>query len=254
MVKRRIKQKRRRFSSESTRRRVEERNKKTRSVYEIPDDFQMMQIKKAGTYRLDILPYVVEIPTDYAEEGDLHWERTIEVHYNVGPNQVPRLCPRTVGERCPICEKVDKMRRDPEVDDDEIRSLQAKERQLFYVMDVRNPDNGIQILETAYFNFGKAIDRRVFQLQEDEDEDSEEKMNFADPENGMTVKALFEAASFGGNSFLKCDTVDFIRRKTQYTVDICEELPSLDSLLIVPEYDALKAEMEGESESKKTKK
>jgi hypothetical protein len=237
----------RKFSTASTKKRVKARQQKGSSVYRMPDDFDFIKITKAGTYRFDILPYIVEIPTEFAAVGELHWERTIQVHYNIGPNQKVRLCPKTVGKRCPICEALDKMRNDPKVSDEDIKPLKAKERQLFYVVDTKNRDKGVQIFESSYYTFGKSIDTRITQAQEDEDNEVDVE-NFADPENGLTVKAFFEEESIGKQKFMTCSSIDFVPRKSQYEMDTNEELPSLDSLLIVPKYKDLLAEFEGEDE------
>jgi len=236
---------RRQFSTEGTKARAKQKSRRGGTVYTLPDGFDLFKVTKPGTYRLDILPYIVEIPTDFAKVGDLHWERTIFVHFNVGAEQRARLCPKTIGKKCPICEAVETMRNNPNIDDAEVRAMCAKERQLFYIIEPRNADRGIQIYEASYHNFGKAIDRRIFQSEE-EDDNELNVSNFADPEDGLTIKAYFEEATIGGgNKFLKCETLDFITRKTQYDMATIEELPSLDSLIIVPSYKDLKSEYEG---------
>jgi hypothetical protein len=202
----------------------------------VPDGVSMFK-PKAGTMLLDILPFKVGKGNPWADEGALHWERTYHVHRNVGANNEMRVCPRmTAKGRCPICEHRAKLlKKNDEGNEDLIKDLSPKERQLFNVINLKEPDKGVQLWDFSYHLFGKALDARLRNADED---DGWDKFFFL--EDGLTLKIGFAEESMGGRTFLTAETIDFKTRKEDYEDDILEQVHCLDDLLIVPEYDALK--------------
>jgi hypothetical protein len=193
---------------------------------------------KAGVHYLDILPYEAGKGNPYADPGTLHWERTFYVHRGVGPNQEMVICPRmTRKARCPICEHRMKLIQEANEENEElIRDLSPKQRQLFNVIDTKEPDKGVQILDISYHLFGKLLDARIRNSDEDEGWD-----RFFHLEDGFTLRVGFAEKSFGGFAYYEAESIDFKLRKEPYDEEILQKVYCLDDLLIELPYEQIRA-------------
>lgn len=223
----------------SARRRAEEHKSGFDSTsLVLPEGFKLWKIDKAGVKRIDILPFRVGVGNPYADQGELHFERTYWVHRGIGPNNGTYVCPlKTAGKKCPVCEYVAKLKQDKDPSkevDDMIKALLPKERQLWALVDLAEADKGIQIWDVSYHLFGKQLDDAI--KASDEDEGYE---YFADPEDGMTVKVGIDEESFNGMSFYKTVSVGFKPRVDKYSQDFLDSVPCLDDVVLVPDYDSL---------------
>lgn len=215
-----------------------------RTSLKIPEGVSMFAIKKPGVYKVDIIPYVVGKGNPSAQQGKIYWQRTYFNHRNVGPNQNAYACPaKTAGLKCPICEDVTQQFNnvDPSLSEREIKSekqrigqLAAKERQLFNVIDLDNPDPGIQIWETSYHLFGRLLKDRLDNLDVDEDYDY-----FHHPVRGYTLRLTASEETAGTIRFCKVSAIDFKPRKEPYKMDIIRDAYCLDELPKVLSYDEL---------------
>ena len=207
------------------------------TTYNPPDNAGNFYFNKKGVFRLDIIPFRVGEGNPFADEGEVHYERTYFAHKNVGPDEEMVVCSRkTFGEPCPICEKITKLRRDPSTDSELLQELRPKERQLWQVIDVMDRDKGIQILECSYFNgLGQLVDNKI---KDSEEDDGYEK--FFHLEDGMTLKVSVVQESYRGGTYYKPTNVEMKQRKQQYEVSILKEGYCLDSLLKKWDYDKLK--------------
>lgn len=208
----------------------------TSTYLKLPDGAQMFK-PKAGVMLIDILPFVAGKGNPEAEEGCLHWERTYESHRGIGANGDTHVCPRvTLKEPCPVCEfRARKMREGDDTNEDLIRDLSPKKRQLFNVINLKDPDRGVQIWDMSYHLFGKILFARLRNSDEDDGWD-----NFFHLEGGLTLKIGFVEKSFGGFTYLEVETIDFKPRKQDYDDEILEQVYCLDDLLVVTPYDELK--------------
>lgn len=206
------------------------------SCLKLPKDVKMFQPKE-GTMLLDILPFVAGEGNPWAEEGNLHWERQYYVHRGIGANSEWYVCPRmTSKQRCPICEFRKKLMEGGDEDNEKaIADLAPKQRQLFNVIDLRNPDKGVQIWDASYHLFGKLLDERIRTADE---EDDWEKFFFL--EGGLVLKVAFSEESFGSFKYLDAVSIDFKPRKEDYDEEILEKVHCLDELLVEVDYDKLK--------------
>ena len=222
----------------SARKRAEQQKTGFESTYlKIPEGMQMFK-PKAGTMLLDIIPFVAGKGNPWAEEGSIHWERTIWTHRGIGANSDTYICPRmTSKKRCPICEARAKLMKTAEDEEDEqmVKDLAPKQRQLFLLKNLKEPDKGIQLWDISYHLFGKVLDAR---LRNSDEDDNWDKFFFL--EDGYTLRVGFAEESFGGHAFFKAETIDFKPRKTPYEEDILDEVPSLDGMVSELEYDKLK--------------
>ena len=203
------------------------------NFWSMPDGFERFDVK-AGTYRLDILPFRVGKNNPHADEGNEHFERTFWVHKDIGPNKEWHLCSaKSLNKPCPVCEYRAKLARDHETDEEQLKALSPKERQLWCIVDLDNPDQKL-IWEFSKHLFGKQLALKINAADEEDEYDY-----FADPEEGKTVRVVFAQSKLG--KWLDVTDLEFRDRKKQYDADIVDELPCLDDLLIATPYDKLEA-------------
>lgn len=206
------------------------------TAFEMPDDKTQFSLKSDKAVRLDIIPYEVGDGNPWADKGQLHYERTFWVHRSVGVDGTSYVClNKTQGDPCPICEHRAKLRMDPDSDDDLIKDLKPKERQLFNVINTKERNKGVQIWEISHHLFGKRLDKEI---QNSDEDDGYEK--FAELDVGFTLKCAVDAKSFGSNSFYEVTSINFKPRDEDYDEDILEKTTCLDDILIIKDYDELK--------------
>ncbi len=214
-----------------------------------------------GTMYLDIIPYITGDANPQAEEGLMHWEMTYYVHRNVGAGSDTYTCPRmTFKEKCPICEHRRMLTNDDKEGNEEmIKALAPKQRQLLNVINTKKPNDGIMLWDVSTFLFTEELVKRLEAADEDE-----KWGNFYFLEGGFTLRILFGEDSFAGHKFLKADSIDFKPRREDLDESIMEECVCLDQVIINTPYKELKRALlelgnEGEDEddkpsSKATKK
>jgi len=226
------------------------------TAFEIPDGVNLFSIKNEKNVKLDVIPYEVGEGNPYADKGELHYERTFFIHRGIGTDETSYVClSKTCGEKCPICEFRSKLAKDPDADEDQIRALAPKERQLFNVIDVNDRDKGVQLFEISYHLFGKTLDREI--KNSDEDDKYE---NFAELKDGFTLKLGLEEGHAGKASWFEVVSVNFKEREEDYDEDILEKTTCLDDILIIKGYDELKeiflqtADSDDDEDDKESKK
>jgi len=226
------------MSARTKKRAQENKNKGAANTFKLPDGAEMYKPKK-GTKSIDIIPYTVTIDNHPdAEKGEQWWERTYFVHFNIGPEEKPRICPKTFGKPCPICEeRKDLMREDDEANQDLIDELKPKERVLYNIIDLSDQDKGVQLMDMSYFLFGKQLDEEIR-------EGDDEVADFAELKGGKTLKVRWAERSLGTNTFVDASRIDFKDRK-DYDDDILDDSFDLDNILIVRSYEELQAELHG---------
>lgn len=205
---------------------------------QIPADTSIFKPKK-GPYNLDFLPYEVKVDNHpEVSKGDLWYQRTYFVHFNVGDGNEAAICLRTVKKPCPICEHVKELyNSDAQEDNDLAKELKAKERELYNIIDLDDQDKGVQLFDMSYHLFGKALDEEI-------NEGEEELADFAELEGGKTLVCSFRKKKLGTNEFFEVRKIDFEDRD-DYDDDILEEVYDLDSLLNIKDYETLQKELYG---------
>jgi len=208
-----------------------------RTTLKVSDDVNFFALDKTGTKRIDVIPYVAGEGNPACDAGDIYFERTFYVHRGIGPNQESYVClAKTAKKPCPICEYRAKLQRDPNADEDLIKDLAPKERQLWNVIDRDNMDKGVQLWDISHHLFGKIL---YSAIRNSDEEDNYEF--FADLEQGSTLKLGISEESFGGRTFYKVESIIFKPRSEPYDEDIIKQAHCLDECLAVLEYDKLKA-------------
>jgi hypothetical protein len=103
----------------SARKRAESHRTFDRTKINVGRDVSLFAPNKEGMKRVDILAYEVGKGNPEADEGDLHYERTFYVHRRIGSDNNDYVCPnKTAGKKCPICEYRNKLRMDPDADEE----------------------------------------------------------------------------------------------------------------------------------------
>lgn len=219
----------------SARRRVEQHEVGGgRTSVKLPEGMGFFSVKKAGTYRIDVLPFTAGKGNPFADAGELHYERTYFSHRGIGPNNATYVCSaKTFGKRCPVCEH--RMKIDGKADEELIKSLVPKERQLFFVIDHAEKDKGVQCWDQSFHLFGKHLDAKIKNADDDDGYEF-----FADPEKGYTLKVGATEEKGGGFSWCNCSDIEFKARKDSIPDEVLEECPCLDDCLIEMDYDELK--------------
>ena len=224
------------------------------STINLPEGVSSFKLKSDKTVRIDILPFIAGEGNPNADAGVPYWERTFYTHRGIGANSESVIClAMTLNKRCPVCEQRARMAKDPSSDEDAIKELNSKRRQLFAIIDHADRDKGVQIWDISFHLFGKLLAKRISDAEDGEWD------YFWHPTKGLSLKLGVEEKSMGENTFYEVVSIDFIPRKVQYKEDMIEEVPVLDDIIKILSYDELKEKMEaieGDSEksSNKSKK
>lgn len=183
------------------------------------------------TYNLDIIPYEVTDPgnLDKIPEDKLWWRRRYLIHRNIGVENQSYLCPKTIGERCPICEHIAPLRKDWTKHKHIIKPIQAKTRDMFNV-DLGDR-KGIRILDISNFNF-------TDKLMEEIDETGDKYRRFWMTTGGYTIIVRFKMETFDKRDFPKASRIDFESRDN-LSERMLNKAVNLDKVLNVLSYDEL---------------
>ena len=218
------------------RRREEHQSGFTGTSIKLPEDTTLFKIEKAGVRRFDVVPYEVgeKAGNPHADAGDMYFERTIYIHW-IGADSKPYLCPlKTAKKPCPVCEERGKLAQNPDTDKKTITPLLTKQRQLWNVFDRESPEEGVQLWDYSYHNFGKQLDAKLNHADEEDGYDY-----FADPKDGFTLRVGFSKESGGGRTWYQATDIEFKNRKESLASDILEAAHDLDSLLILEDYETI---------------
>ena len=209
----------------------------------LPDGVDRFEIKSTGKHKLDIIPYEAGDNNPDADKGYQICSMTFWTHWvpNLEGKKKPYCCSaRCFKEKCPVCDWVAENR---DADKELIEDLKPKKRMLWNVVDLLaktnegKRDRAIKIWETAYFkSFGEQL-KDLVQV-------SDKYADFDDPEKGMTVQLAVRENDSGFGKF-KIARVDLLPRDEQYDSGIVDKAHCLDELLVKPDYDEVRALLEG---------
>jgi hypothetical protein len=204
----------------------------------LPKEAKLFQIKSDKPLRMDILPYEVGTGNPFADLGSFHYERTYWAHRGIGPDNKSYPCPRenTRGkDRCPICEHREKLREDPEANEDLITSLKPKRRQIFNIIDLNNRDAGVQIWDISFHLFGNVLLEFL-----DDEEFSEERRDWCEFEGGKSLRLGLKEKTFNKQKFYEVTRIDLMDRKSDYDPEkMLEKVFCLDKVIKTISYEDL---------------
>ncbi len=209
----------------------------------LPDGIDVFQPKE-GTVKVDVVPYEVGEGNPFASPGEWYYERTFWVHGGVGPNNESYVCPAKTAKRpCPICEhRAALVKRGGDDDQEEIKALRPKERQLWLLSPLEDGERRVVLWETSFHTFGKLLDKR----RSDADDDEDHIVEFDDFKRGATLKLSFSSEDIGaGRPWLKVYNIDFKPRPSGLPEELLEHGICLDKLIKLLPYEELQRVFEG---------
>jgi hypothetical protein len=211
--------------------------------------------KKTATYYLNLVPFIAGKYNAEADPDDL-WFRSKFRIGKVGADETKIVSPSTYGEDCPMAALYFAMKDNPNIKEKALKKLGTKKRELYYVQDVREKDddgNPVQVtrlLDFSTFLFGDYLDKEM-ESEEYEEEGYDTNM-LADPEEGRTIKIVFEQKSFGKALFSSVSKLSLEPRKgKKITDEMIDELDDPIALLdrkSIKEVKKLMADNESDDE------
>jgi hypothetical protein len=204
---------------------------------------------KENANKLVIIPYEIKSkvhPLAHAGKrkiGDFAYNLDVWVHRNVGPGEVSVVCPsKNYGKACPLCEAADKAYK--ENDQDTAKALKASRRVYYNVVDMADPDEGLEVFDVSHYYFEKELIGSASRKGE-----NGQMVRFADPDNkyGKIIKFYGEKEKVGTFESMKFKDFDFVERKIDVEGFI-EKAVSFDELLTLHSYDEIMMIMNGTDE------
>lgn len=215
-----------------------------RTSVQAPSGMSYFALKKAGSYRVDVVPFVTNEGNPHCPEKGVRWpERTFWVHRGVGAENGTYVCPskslKHLGKRCPICEHRADLARKGGDDSDAFKklmnSLAPKERQLWLVVDHAEPEKGLKLWDISFHLFGKQLKAMI------QNADPTDNYNqFADVKKGFTLKLGAVEEKNQGYTFHTVKSVEFKARTGPLDKALVASAPCLDDVVTALEYDKLK--------------
>lgn len=215
----------------SARKMVEKRRSESGwSTYSLPEGIKRWRPKKAGTVRMNIIPFTAGDLNPFADKGEKHFERTYQAHRGIGADENAYLCPRGIKKKpCPICEERARMAKDPDHEAEEVKALRPQDRQAWLV-EILSGDGAepgkVQLYDESLFNFGKQVEAMIANADEGDGYEY-----FADPKDGFTLKVGYSEESFAGRKYLKATTIEFKPRKEALAKELLAQSFCLDDAI-----------------------
>lgn len=210
------------------------------------EDLEDVQFWSCGTgdHLIDIIPYMSGKRDPNAVEGKGRYVLDIFVHFGVGVNEDSFVCPaRNYKNPCPICEHQSELRKEPDYDEDLVKSLNPSRRVVYNVLvydSTKEEEKGVQIYAVAHW----FMERHLIPLAKDLR--TGQLLPFADYEEGKSIAFTKKGSGQTGTEFIGHRFVD-----RDYVIPdaILDQASCLDNLISVPTYDELKEIYWGSEES-----
>lgn len=204
------------------------------TTLKLPEGVGFYTAEKGKAY-LDILPYKVGKGNENADPGEEYYERTFYQYRKLGVDEKSYVCPsKTFKDRDPVAELRQTEVKKPEPDTQLLKDLTPKERQIFLIYDRKNTEKGVQLWDISYHNFGKLLDSRL----KNSDEERGWDWFYDAGEDGFTLEITFDENPH--MKFIEATAIDFVPRKTPIPKNIANHGICLDDLLVRLSYDELR--------------
>ena len=210
-------------------------------AYEIPKDVPIFKPKE-GENRIDIIPYKISNPLNPAvtrdgfKIGDIDYYQHTHTHRRVGINNSEYLCAnRMFGKPCAIC-NIQKDYWDAQ-DKENAKKLYPFERSIYNVIDLDEPEKGIQVWEVSY----NWVEKELMNLAAMKSKRGK-TIIYGDWEIGNTIVFYGVKEKFGGNEFIRPSNFSFEDREKQYDESICDKSYPLDQYYVMPDYNVVEAD------------
>jgi len=177
---------------------------------------------------------------DYLTNPESIFFKKIKVHWGVGPEKRRVMCRQTLTQQkepvyCPVCEWAASLQNSNKKEDVVLgKELQAQDRYVMNIIDIAEPEKGVQIFEC-----GKGLFNDILQLFLDEEYGDIDDLN-----TGRNVKI----ERVGSTKFDTRYSVMPAAQQSRVNPRVMEKVYDLDVLYKVPEVDELVAILEGRGE------
>jgi hypothetical protein len=199
-----------------------------RTCFSLPDGMEVYK-PKSGVNKFDILPFI-------RQDGSPAYMLDYYQHKDVGLNNSREICLfKTYGKPCPVCEERARLLADgAKYKDPAVKALAPSRRCLYNVIDLQEPEKGIQIFEVSHYIFEKILIADAY--------DDDPEMVFADLEDGRTISFKGRNGEGQYKEFVsKFDSFTFLPRNEGYSEDILKQVVQLDRILTPKPYDVLQS-------------
>lgn len=169
-----------------------------------------------------------------AEKGECWFRFPYKVHKNVGSKNESIICLEVFGKKCPICEERTRLYQENAKKED-TTPLWPKERSIYIVVPLNT--EGVKKVPHIW----DVSDNLFTKELKEELEENEEYEDYANLDDGRTLKLRFKSRTVGDSKFpfAECKKIEFEKRKKQYGDEILEKVPNLDKVLIELSYKEL---------------
>lgn len=224
-----------------------QRQKKAESSFgylSLPKNVSTFSPDPGSKVLMDIIPYTVTDPkhpdrnaeAEIAVPGELWYRRPFKIHRNVGSDNDTVVCLASIGAKCPICEHRAKRANAKDVEKEELDALRPSNRVLYVVIPIgiRKVEEVPHIMDISHYNFQKLLNEEV--------EEKEEYADFPSLDSGYTLRVRFDSKTVGNSKpYAEASRIDFEERDQQYDESILDDVPNLDKVLVIMDYETLKA-------------
>lgn len=187
---------------------------------------------------LDFVPYEItsprhpEVLSGRFKVGDLIDSRVYWIHRDIGVDQKSKVCLKSIGKPCPICEAYNAAKKNSSMAKEDVDALRSKERVLYNVIDLGTKDQKVQVWDVSYHLFTKML--------EEEQTLNENLYGYADLDNGSTLSLRFRQKKMGKQEFYETSRIDGNPREL-YGDEILSEVVNFDEALQILSYEQLEA-------------
>lgn len=199
-----------------------------------------------GEHNILIIPYQIRtknhplVAKRKAEMDEWDYVLIIDVHQNVGPEEIPIICPKkNFGKSCPLCEEGGDLEK-------------TSKRAIYNIINIDRPERGLHIFSTSNHLFQKELQEELKASSK-----GDELIHFADPEDSRSVSFRGSKESGGGMSYVRFKSFRFIKLdddiEEMYEKEKWEEKTiSLDECMIILSYDEIRNILYGNDSEENT--
>lgn len=218
------------FDREEMRRQLKERQKAGnerksgsgfKSFLMIPEDVSIFK-PDVGDHEIDILPYVAGKYDPLVDEGSYTHCLDILVHMAVGSANDQFICPDQYGNKCPICEKRNKLYAVGE--EERANQLWPSRRTVYNILcydNKKEEEKGVQVYPVSYFYLEKEIQKLAAKSKRKNDKSIDPNILIADPKDGRTVSFTVDKKTININkkAIKVPDYSSYELQKRDYEID-----------------------------------
>lgn len=204
--------------------------------------------EQGNNNKIIIVPYEIKtknhprVKAGKAKVGNLDFILDVWVHKSIGPSKQDVICPkRTFNGMCPLCDQAQEYYESEQKR--EYDAIKAKHRAYYNVIDMNNPDKGIQIFDASYALFQEELADAAKDASEDG-----RPMRYADPDEGKGIKFKAYEDTLGKTKFNKFKNFSFVGREDMFEEGMIDDTISFDECMVLFDAEAISKMMYGTEE------